>query len=82
MDEAEPAKGCLIMAAISCVFTVRRAARMLGRDEDLLWDLLDQIEPEDGLLWVYDVDLEVPAFSERGMETLREIIIDQIDKTP
>ena len=70
------------MAAISFVFTIRRAAQMLGRDENLLWDLLDQLEPEDGMLWVYDVDGEVPAFSERGMETLREIIKDQIEKIP
>jgi hypothetical protein len=50
------------MAAISHVFTIRRAAQILGRDEELLWNLLEQFEPEDGLLWVYDIDEgEVPA---------------------
>src|SRR5215831_634087 len=34
------------MAAISHVFTIRRAAQILGRDEDLLWELSDQLEPE------------------------------------
>jgi hypothetical protein len=27
------------MAAITHVFTIRRAAQILGRDEQLLWDL-------------------------------------------
>jgi hypothetical protein len=69
------------MAAISHVFTIRRAAQTLGRDEDLLWDLLEQFEPEDGLLWVYDIDeLEAPAFTSFGLDNLREIIADQIDR--
>ena len=69
------------MAAISYVFTIRRAAQILGRDEDLLWDLSDQLEPEDGKLWVDDVDgAQTLAFSEFGIETLREIIADQVDR--
>ena len=43
------------MAAITRVFTIRRAAEILGRDEDLLWDLSDQLDPEDGRLWIADV---------------------------
>jgi hypothetical protein len=82
VEGVEPEAGGLIMAAISHVFTIRRAAQILGRDEDLLWELMDQLEPEDGKLWVYDRDGEVPAFSEIGIETLREIIKDQIDRTP
>jgi len=71
------------MAAISYVFTIRRAAQILGRDEDLLWDLSDQLEPEDGKLWVDDIDgAQTLAFSEFGIETLREIIADQIDRKP
>src|SRR5437660_12148470 len=49
------------MAAISHVFTIRRAAQILGRDEDLLWELSDQLEPEDGKLWVYDIDALKPS---------------------
>jgi hypothetical protein len=82
MEAKGAAEGCLIMAAISYVFTIRRAAQMLGRDEDLLWGLLEQFEPEDGLFWVCDVDAEIPAFSERGMQTLGEIIKDKLDKVP
>lgn len=70
------------MAAISYVFTIRRAAQILGRDEDLLWHLSDQLEPEDGKLWIYDIDgIETLAFSDLGIETLREIIADQLDRT-
>ena len=70
------------MAATSHVFTIRRAAQILGRDEDLLWDLADQLEPEDGKLWVHDIDrVEIPAFTADGIEVLREIIKDQIDRT-
>ena len=69
------------MAAISHVFTIRRAAQILGRDEELSWDLLEQFEPEDGLLWVYDIDEgEVTAFTSFGLDNLREIIADQIDR--
>jgi len=62
------------MAAIAYVFTIRRAALILGRDEDLLWDLMDNLEPEDGLIWVHDAEGETPAFTESGIETLRELI--------
>jgi hypothetical protein len=69
------------MAAITHVFTIRRAAQILGRDEQLLWDLSDQLEPEDGVLWIYDLDsVETLAFTDFGIENLREIIRDQIDR--
>jgi hypothetical protein len=70
------------MAAIASVFTIRRAAQILGRDEELLWDLLDNLEPEDGLIWVYDIDGETPAFTEFGIETLQELIREFVDKRP
>ena len=82
MEVGEPAEGRLIIAAIAYVFTIRRAAQILGRDENLLWELMQSLEPEGGKLWVYDVDGEVPAVSELGMETLRQIIKDQIDRAP
>jgi hypothetical protein len=69
------------MAAITHVFTIRRAADILGRDEQLLWDLSDQLEPKDGVLWIYDLDaVETLAFTDFGIENLREIIRDQIDR--
>jgi hypothetical protein len=57
------------MAAIAYVFTISRAAQILGRDEDLLSDLLDNLEPEDGLIRVHDIGGETPAFTEVGIET-------------
>lgn len=69
------------MAAITHVFTIRRAAQILGRDEQLLCDLSYQLEPEDGVLWIYDVDaIETLAFTDFGIENLREIIRDRIDR--
>lgn len=70
------------MAAIAHVFTIRRAAQILGRDEDVLWNLSDQLEPEDGALWVHDIGgTETLAFTDLGIETLREIIRDQVDRS-
>jgi hypothetical protein len=70
------------MAAITHVFTIRRAAQILARDEETIWTLSDQLGPEDGMLWVYDDQgAEILAFTEYGIENLREIIKDQIGKT-
>ena len=69
------------MAAVSYVYTIRQAAQILGRDENLLWDLSDQLEPEDGKVWIHDIDdIDTLAFTEFGIETLREIIADQVDR--
>ncbi len=70
------------MAAVTRVFTLQRAARMLERDEELIWNLADQLDPEDGVLWVYDVDNDdgIMAFTDFGLDNLKEIIADQIDR--
>ena len=71
------------MAGISAVFTIRRAAEIIGRDEELLWDLSNQLTPEDGALWIYDInDVATFAFTQDGIEALRELIRDQIDRAP
>jgi hypothetical protein len=63
------------MAAISSVFTVARVAEMLGEDEDLLHDVSLEMEPEDGVLWIYGVGgEEVLAFTPFGIENLRDLI--------
>jgi hypothetical protein len=42
--------------------------------------LAEQLEPEDGKLWIYDSDqVETLAFTGEGIEALRNIIKDQID---
>lgn len=63
------------MAAISAVFTIGYVANLLGEDEDWLFDLSIDMEPEDGSLWVYGVGEDgVPAFTRDGIDNLREII--------
>jgi hypothetical protein len=63
------------MAAPSRAFTIGRAAEILGEDEELLWDLADSLDPEDGCLWVYGTgDQHTMAFTDRGLESLRELI--------
>ena len=66
------------MAAPSCVFTLARAAELLGEDEEWLEELAGQLEPEDGRLWIYDTaDRATLGFTERGIESLKELILDQ-----
>jgi hypothetical protein len=66
------------MAAPSAVFTIARVAEMLGETEELLDELADSLEPEDGCLWIYDTDDRVTlGFTLRGIESLKELIADQ-----
>ena len=68
----------MTMAAPSCVFTIARAAEMLGGDEKWLLEFADQLEPEDGCLWIYDTDdRAMLGFAERGIESLKGLSIDQ-----
>jgi hypothetical protein len=66
------------VAAPSVVFTIARAAEMLGETVDLLDEIAEQLEPEDGCLWIYDTDDRATlGFTERGIESLQELIADQ-----
>ncbi len=66
------------MAAPSAVSTIARVAAMFGESEDLLDELADQLEPEDGCLWIYDTDdRTMLGFTLRGIESLKELIADQ-----
>lgn len=68
----------LTMAAISAVFTIGYVANLLDEDEDWLFELSIDMEPEDGSLWVYGVGEDgVPAFTQDGIENLRQIIADK-----
>jgi hypothetical protein len=63
------------MAAPSHVVTIRRAAELLGEDEELLWDVATDMEPERGCLWIHDInDQQTVAFTADGMDYLREMI--------
>ena len=66
------------MAGIPFVFTIARVAEILGEDEEWLHELSMGLDPEDGCLWVFDInEREVQAFTEYGIECLKEIITDQ-----
>jgi hypothetical protein len=63
------------VAAPSAVFTIARVAAMLGEDEDWLWDVALEMEPEDGCLFVYGVTDEATlAFTRDGIDNLKELI--------
>lgn len=64
------------MAAPSCVFTITRVARMLDQDEAWLEEIALDMEPEDGRLWICDLDddIAVTAFTPFGVESLKELI--------
>src|SRR5271166_6831359 len=43
----------------------------------LLWDLADEIDPEDGCLWIHGADdQQTIAFTPAGMEYLRELLAE------
>ena len=63
------------MPAPARAITIRRAAEMLGEDEELLWDMATDMGPEHGRLWIYDTDdQQTVAFTSDGMEYLREML--------
>ncbi len=72
--------GCLTFAPVNKVHrvtTIARVAEMLGEDEELLWDLADEMDPEAGLIWVYgtgEIAEGVMAFTDFGIETLTDLI--------
>jgi hypothetical protein len=68
----------VILAAISAVFTIGYVAQILGDDRKWLHHLSIGMFPEDGSLWGYGVgDDGVPAFTEHGIDFLRQIIVDE-----
>jgi hypothetical protein len=70
------------MAAISHVFTIRLVAQMLACDEELIWDLSDNLEPEDGMIWVYDIDDgQSLSFTRDGIDAL-QLLIKEPPKAP
>jgi hypothetical protein len=59
------------------VFTISRAAEILAEDEQLLWHLALNMEPEDGYLRVYGTDGQhTMAFTQRGLEYLRDLVAE------
>ena len=66
------------MAAISAVFTIDYVAKLLGEDVDWPHDLSINMFAEDGHLHVYGIgEIEVAAFTEYGIECLKQMIADE-----
>jgi hypothetical protein len=61
---------------IHSVQTIALVARELDEDADWLADIADEMDPEDGLIWIYGAgdDDGILAFSPFGVENLRNLI--------
>ncbi|WP_295132026.1 hypothetical protein [uncultured Reyranella sp.] len=66
------------MAAPSYVFTIAKVADILGEDAAMLEELAIGMEPEDGRLFIVDLDEDtsVTAFTPSGVEYLRQLLAD------
>ena len=57
------------------VTTINRVAANLGEREDWLFDIANEMDVEDGLIWVYGIGNDgVMAFTDFGIENLIELI--------
>jgi hypothetical protein len=60
---------------VAHVTTIDRVAERLGESVDFLHDLANEMDVEDGVIWIYGLgDQEVIAFSDFGIENLIELI--------
>lgn len=60
----------------SSVKTIDQVAVEIGEDVDWLLEIANEMEPEDGVIWVFSLDNKdgVMAFTPYGVECLRELI--------
>ena len=57
------------------VTTIDRVAKDLGEDEDWLRDVANEMDVEDGLIWVHGVGEDgVMALTDFGIENLIELV--------
>ena len=60
---------------VHSVKTIDRVARELGESVDWLHEVAEEMDAEDGVIWVYgDTDDGVMAFTDFGIETLTDLI--------
>ena len=68
---------------VSHVRTIDLVAKDLGEDVDFLLDVALEMEPEDGVIWIYGLDDEsVMAFTDFGVDSLLELIQIHRETTP
>ena len=57
------------------VTTINRVARDLGEDEEWLLDIADEMDIEDGVIWIYGIDDDgMMALTDFGIENLVDLI--------
>jgi hypothetical protein len=60
---------------VSHVKTISLVAKDLGESEDWLFDIANEMDVEDGVIWVYGLgDDGVMAFTDFGIENLVELV--------
>lgn len=60
---------------VSSVKTISLVAKELSENEDWLFDIAVEMEPEDGVIWVYGIgDDGVLAFTTFGVESLMDLV--------
>lgn len=70
--------GSVTVAGIPYVFTICHVAKMLGEDEEWLRQISINMDPEEGCRWVIGAGEDgCPAFTEYGIECLRQIIVEE-----
>ncbi len=60
----------------SALTSIATVAQTLGENEDWLWDLALDMEPEDGMVWVTNGEEEILCFNEDGIDYLKQLIED------
>ena len=62
---------------VYAVTTLAKVAQDLNVDEDLLHDLTEQMDTEDGVIWVYGIEEHaVLALSQDGIDCLRDFLAE------
>ncbi|MEC3947625.1 hypothetical protein [Sphingobium sp. HWE2-09] len=62
---------------VYAVTTLAKVAQDLNVDEDLLHDLTEQMDTEDGVIWVYGIEEHaVLALSQDGIDCLRDLLAE------
>lgn len=63
------------MAAITRVYTLPLVAQMVDEDLEWLSEIIGEMEPEDGYLWIYGPDdQQTQGLTPFGLENLADVI--------
>ena len=75
ITQSSPGRLIMHVNKVHSVKTIDRVARELGESVDWLHEVAEEMDAEDGVIWVYgDTDDGVMAFTDFGIETLTDLI--------